>query len=428
MSEPLQSLLKKWRVIFFVSSKPEKKSEDPRIRHLLVRSLFDREFCARTIASEALMEPLEVILQEGWEEMKCSIDQMHQVEHLLLSEVGDFGLQAHRQAICNWTRHGPFYSVQALQNIFPKTPAIICGAGPSLRDSLDDLKEIASGTVLFAAGNANVLLSQAGIEPLICCAIDKNTPPASTSLFPESTWCIQGRVSSQSIRVLQSRKIWVPESGSLPWEKGWGLDLSPFDCGWTAGNVATKLALFMGCDPILFVGLDFCQKEQTEQVSISTLNRRNERVWSKNDWLLSAAWQKALCERHLDVRWVNTSFNGLMEIQGGRTLSLQEFKEKESFLQRDCPALLHAVLEQRTVLHNTNHSLQEWQESLRKSLSFCQKRQEGLLEKEKVYRFYLEPLWALWAPLFEKRASDQDLNLHRTLFFENALQQLIHLK
>ncbi len=403
--------------------------DHPRIRTFEAQSLMQKQLASNEIGWGAVMLTLEVHAAAGWEEMRMRILESHQAAHLLLSEVADYGLEAFSNARANWANNGPFHPLAALKGKFAGTPAIVCGAGPSLEAARPYLES--SGALLFSAGTALALFSQWRVAPHIACVLDKNTPIERLQNFPDAICCLQSRLNPEAIASWKGSKVLAPESGPLPWESWWLGEQESMEFGWTVGNFATKIAHYLGCNPIIWTGMEFCyrgkvkyadQFEQDEAELVETDNRKGESVWTQRDWLAAARWHAELAARHPETRWISTAEEGLPLGDSVETLSWETVAasiQGEANLQ----GRLHSVLKNSEHLVMDPGKQKEWKESAERSLKFCNGFDGKPLELEAVYQFYLAPLWNLWRPLFEREAVGQDIECHRLLFFQRLLNQ-----
>ena len=226
--------------IFWIDSQ-ESASLNPRFFHL--QTPLQIPLFAKEIAWKAIMQELKVIAAPGWEEAAQKVEEYHLAAHLLLSEVADFGLQAFQNARANWEQ-GPFHELSSLEGSFQGRPAIICGAGPSLELAAPLLGALGSKALLIAAGSAIAPLMKRKVPIHLACALDKEAPDYEV---PNVPCCVQSRVNSKWLKKLKGPKILAQESGPIPWEEWWLETDAPPSFGWTVGNFATQVALFLGC-------------------------------------------------------------------------------------------------------------------------------------------------------------------------------------
>jgi hypothetical protein len=189
----------------------------------------------------------------------------------------------------------PRYLLQTLQNLpviaregdaasldhsFRGMPAVIVGAGPSLDENLAELKRWNDRCVLISADTALAPLERAGLQPNLAVAVDPSEWNARHLAAPrkiDDTWLVaEGSLHPSIFPRFAGRTFTFEVSGHEPWPwmathalkrgrlRAWGsVVTSAFD-----------LAFRMGCNPIVFAGLDlaftggrtYCRHTAHEQV------------------------------------------------------------------------------------------------------------------------------------------------------------------
>jgi hypothetical protein len=152
-------------------------------------------------------------------------------------------------------------------------PAFVVGVGPSLDESIKDLKDAKNRSVIISTDAALRALLANGITPDLVvsfdCKVDQkrlweNVPrgtniPAllNSCTHPDTiaSWpgpiLFYNQFHTQDDLCHRILPIVLPELGQIP-------------SGGTVGNMATFAAHLMGCDPICCVGMDFSYKDMTE--------------------------------------------------------------------------------------------------------------------------------------------------------------------
>jgi hypothetical protein len=438
--EELCALLQVNKTVYLIDTELEisafPQSNHPGLQIRVIKNLVQEELFAQEIAWCSVMQALTIRASSSWERMRQRIEEHRETAHLLLSETADFGVEAFYNAMVNWKTHGPFYSFEALKDKFFEIPAIVCGAGPSLCEALPLLRSFSSHALLFAAGSAWPIFSEYNLEPHVGFALDKQMPVESfLKIFPfSSPCCIQSRLNPGCMALLHEKKILFPENGPLPWENWWLGHWTEQEAGWTVGNLATRAAVAMGCNPIIWVGMDFCYQNEQKYAapgvhSLETLltiqNGLKETVLTQRDWLAAARWSQSLAAQYPKIRFINTSQRGLLIEQPIQTVPVSTIS---TYLmrERDIQGHLHRVLQSAPEITPCRDKWAEWELSVGRCLNYCHLFDGKKLEKEVVYQAYLDPLWTIWRPLFERETPDQNLELHRLLFFQNVLHSLIN--
>ncbi|MBN1676885.1 MAG: motility associated factor glycosyltransferase family protein [Kiritimatiellae bacterium] len=149
--------------------------------------------------------------------------------------------------------------VDALRGAFPQKPAVVVAAGPSLEDALQTLPRVCKQFVVICTGTALKPLRRAGVEPDLVVSVDashKTGPQFETAcehlylacsslafppVLPKFKGLFSGYHSSNPVGA------WVSRFGTPK-----GLIAA---CG-TVTASAMDLAVKMGCNPVLTVGMD----------------------------------------------------------------------------------------------------------------------------------------------------------------------------
>lgn len=147
---------------------------------------------------------------------------------------------------------------------FHKIPAIICGAGPSLAKHLPFLETLLDKAVVFAGGSALNVLNGAGFQPHFGAGIDPNSAQhtrLSQNTAYEVPFFYRNRMHREAFRMIHGPRLYITGSGGYEtaayFEKKLGIKGGEeLDEGHNVINFCIEVANAMGCDPILFVGMD----------------------------------------------------------------------------------------------------------------------------------------------------------------------------
>lgn len=378
------------------------------------------------------------------------LEEWQRDAQLLIAEASDFGWRAVRNVCGNLQRVCSALDRQgsALQGRFRGVPALICGAGPSLTPQLHRLGALRDRALLFAAGSARQALNHAGIVPHFAAVLDPDPPTdrvvegrakqvplfyqlrASPALLSQSTGPMLWMSGNELLQVEQ----WLVEEG--------GITYSPFDAGWNAATFGAALALHLGCDPIILIGVDLAATDAqiytpgvrptcSEQASLIQVGN----VHTKRDWLAAARWLSALASAHPGTRFLNASLGGL-SIEGIASLSLGEVATRDLGESRDLARWVQTELQQLPLFAPLiAQPLQRLWGSIDKTGALCQSALEALartdsrsvllaeldLEEALCFKTILDPLWNIWKHLILRQCTEpQGRSLHRMLFFQTV--------
>ena len=202
--------------------------------------------------------------------------------------------------------------VSTLLEAFSGLPAIVVGAGPSLDNSLGELRKTKNRALLIAVDTAVRPLLAARIRPHVIVAVD---PQRANALHLTDVADTRGMwlVAEGSI----DPSVWRPFSGHTfnfkvsdhhpwPWLRAHGTDRGTLRAWGSVLTTAFDFACHLGCDPVVFVGADlahtdglpYCQRtiHTPERSDVLTVTARaNEFA----EWLQRE--QKPTCEE-TDIR------------------------------------------------------------------------------------------------------------------------------
>ncbi|MFT4553577.1 MAG: hypothetical protein ACI9S8_002218 [Chlamydiales bacterium] len=152
---------------------------------------------------------------------------------------------------------------EKLQNTFPQIPAIICGAGPSLQKNAHVLKTLQNKALIFAPGSSISALDKYGIEPHFGGSADAH-PAQYGRMVNHSNYempvIYKSRINQHAYHALHGPRIYSYGNTHYPildqLEQKLNLHKHILDNGLSMQHHLTEWACFLGCNPIIYVGLD----------------------------------------------------------------------------------------------------------------------------------------------------------------------------
>ncbi len=381
------------------------------------------------------------------ETLKKTLQTLLDCMILSVSDYKDFGIEVLKNIYQNFLKINPFF-LQKMQGALDKTPAIICGAGPSLDQHITDLKKYAQNAVVFAGGSAIEALQGSQTPLHFAAAVDpfcdrikwKNLSATQIPLF------YFNRLKHNIITLHQGEKVLAGTSGAHPiedWLYNTGeLPLLHVDGGWDVTNFSAAVAAYLGCDPIIFIGVDHCGFEDRmycnhvlpdarEEEFIDSKNMQGDPVLSKRDWIMSTHWLSQFIQNTSHLQWFNCSRTGL-KIEGASSRSLESIFQsigKDRDLAGECHAIMENMQQDAPTKSQKAERLQELADSFKEVEKLCfreisrlRESQEdpfptlALLESEPAYLYILEPLWTIWQFAMHRKWQS-DPQLQRMLFF-----------
>lgn len=136
-------------------------------------------------------------------------------------------------------------------------PAILCSAGPSLVKELPLIKQLQDRAIIIAADGALAALVRAGIRPHLVTAVDSSeliTHHVEGFDLPSTHLVAHVVLHPSAMKAWTGPKAMAHRDGDHFSQLG--LELPTFDVSLSSGNMAFRLAQYMGCNPIVLVGQD----------------------------------------------------------------------------------------------------------------------------------------------------------------------------
>jgi hypothetical protein len=386
---------------------------------------------------------------------------------LLASDYSDFGIKIWKNIRKNSAFFPLSYFGEALKASFQKIPAIICGAGPSLAKNIHLLHELTDRALIFAGGSSLKILSDHQITAHFAASLDPDPPYRrflEQSAF-EVPFFFQSRLSSELLLLVQGVYLWISDSGGYPLERWLAETLHmsdrPFEAGWNVGNFCSALAVHLGCDPIIFVGMDLsCSGERVYAPGVEepferekfllVHNTGGKPFYSRRDWVMAAEWTESCMLKNPDRLFINATEGGI-GFKGMKHASLQEVKEDYlTSFSYDLQAAVHAAIQNLKTMPVTQEAIKDaWHtidESFARVEAYCDRLlslmqahypasphekgeyvlTEFELDEELVAIKFLNPLWDVWKFVFKRKMPDRFAphygeELSKLLFYKRVI-------
>lgn len=169
-------------------------------------------------------------------------------------------------------------SANRMKSKFRDIPAIIVSAGPSLNKNIHKLKEISNG-LIFTGGRTLGALVDMEIEPDFVCAVD----PLKESYELVEKYISEVKcplvfyegTNSDIVEKHRGHKIFSTNSEFI--RESFKEDIISLSGGGSVAHSMTLLALYMGCNPIIFIGQDLAYTDDKVHAECA------ENTWGKNE-------------------------------------------------------------------------------------------------------------------------------------------------
>lgn len=224
---------------------------------------------------------------------------------------------------------------------FNQVPAILCGAGPSLQKNLPLLKTLSEHALIFAGGSALNVLNAAGFQPHFGAGIDPN-PAQLKRLSQNSAYEVpffyRSRMYHPAFEMIHGPRLYITGAGGYDtaeyMEEKLHIEGEWLDEGHNVVNFCVEVANALGCNPIIFVGMDlaFTEMEQyakgvledaaIKQSTILDVDNEEDKAFLKPDifgkptytlwkWVAESDWIADFAETHPLIKMINCTEGGI---------------------------------------------------------------------------------------------------------------------
>lgn len=396
---------------------------DPQVSLYAIESLDEEEPLFGWLSWSYLGKPLAFKALPSYEknepalvkdlEMRLIFDAAKKEE--MVDEYLKYGIVYYR----NFYRNAPLlaesYDGQKLYGHFQGTPAIICGAGPSLEKNKDLLKGLYDKALIFAGGSSLNALKAAGITPHFGAGIDPNPTYyyrlLSTSSL-EVPFFFRLRMHDEALRQVKGKKLYIPGAGgydTAAWlEEKLGIQSEELDEGHNVVNFCTEIALRLGCSPIIFVGLDLAYTDLKEyakgvvdnpQMTEEELAKRfgdtspvirldiyGEPVYTQWKWVAESEWITKLQHEHPETPFLNATEGGI-GMEHVPLITLQEAIERYCGKEKPLQQSIQTLINQAAFSTITKEKVISCLDELKTDLMQCQGYLHILLEELEISRY-----------------------------------------
>lgn len=244
-------------------------------------------------------------------------------------------------------------------NAFKGIPAIIAGAGPSLSLNRHLLPELKDRALLIGGGTSINALNAGNVQPHLGVGIDPN-PSFYNRILSSTAWEVPFiyyyRMYHPALSLVHGDKIFTDFAPGISIPKwlhkqlGASFDITIAKEMFNVINFATLVAVQLGCNPILFVGIDLAYtgdasyaaglKGVASQVSSTSFTTKtaSEEVIIREDifgkpiktlwkWALESLWYSKLKLEYPGITFINCTEGGL-GFYGVQNQTLEEASKK----------------------------------------------------------------------------------------------------
>lgn len=278
-----------------------------------------------------------------------------------------------------------FHGTQLFKK-FRGVPAIICGSGPSLAKNLSLLKEFEHKALIIAGGSALTALSFQSILPHVAAAFGADSlqeKRLKNHLAFETPLFFQNRLFYRVCWETHGPRLVINKPEGYPIIDWFEEKIETHEKGSTEGGVSivnfcTSLARDLGCNPIIFVGLDLAytkgswysqgvmsseEQSKTKAPShgwkevITRKDLHNRDIQTTWNWLAEAEWIENFAELNQENFQLINATEGGLKIQNLPHIPLKEVAEKYLKRNFDIKGRLHTEIIQNNLEHITTNTI-----------------------------------------------------------------------
>jgi len=361
----------------------------------------------------------ELMLDPICSYVKDTLRKIELGKHLAICDVADLGKKVFQNIAIN-SRQLISKRGANLKNAFEKVPAIICGAGPSITGEIEKIGKIKEHALIFAGGSALNVLAKKGVTPHFSGGVDPGAPfeKFQTHLGFLTPFFYQMRISHENLSLIHHEPICFGESNGALFSNFLEdkFDLPSFSSGWCVGNFLSNIALYLGCDPIIFIGMDFSYTIGNKYAD-STKGPSQDQVVQK-DFVMAKEYTEKLINDHPHTKFINASQWGSDSLSDALPYKVQE----------DLEGLIHQRLQECPMLAFNKRDL----EDLYKSFMFCKDafvkdfaNSEKIVKKQSAFVYILSPVWNIFASLILSQSKgdmmEEEKKMHQYVFFQKVI-------
>lgn len=330
-------------------------------------------------------------------------------------------------------------NLEGLKGSFEGIPAVICGAGPSLNQAIQPLKELNNKALVFAGGSTITALSRKGVDVSLSFAVDPNEEEyerLKQSQDFQSPLFYATRVHPKIFRFFNGELGYFRTCTGGAFEKALEdiLDITqePFhkgmkDEGLSVTVLCLAAAIAMGCYPIFLVGIDLAYTENKcyaddvvldndfnpedrlgRDLKLIEKNTQNELVTTNLKWIMESEVISHFAKLHDHIEFYDCVTSGL-GFKGIEKCSLENMLRKcqDSY---DLKGLVHQKLVQLPHLSKYKEQLFSYLKELKNSFKTCLALSDQIIDRAHCIsgeEYEEDPLISLYIIEFEEELADQ---------------------
>lgn len=277
-----------------------------------------------------------------FEELGYKIVYDTTMKNALVEEYLKYGASFFRNFYPNILNLSGSFWGNALFGKFKGIPAIICGAGPSLEKQIDKLGNLKDHALIFAGGSSlNGILAK-NVLPHFGAGIDPNPTQLErldASQAAKVPFFYRSRMLVEASKKIRGQRLYISGVGGYDvadfYEKKLDLESEFLDEGHNVVNFCTEVAVRMGCNPIIYVGMDLAftdMKAYSTGIDDAKRDKNREELFSAEDqeyrgiekkdiygeptitlwkWIAESDWLSRFAKEHPSLTFINATEGGI---------------------------------------------------------------------------------------------------------------------
>ncbi len=189
-------------------------------------------------------------------------------QNIVFRELANYGILFYKNFYPNLLELPLAYDGQGLFNKFKNIPAIICGAGPSLNKQIPMLRKNYGKALIFAPSSSQSALTAQGVWPHFGVTLDPSVNTFQQQYMQrgfEVPVFYQNRIYNEALQNMHGPRLFLPDETFYlieDWfEEQLNLNQQALEGGYSSISAALIIAQALGCNPIIFVGVELSKSQ-----------------------------------------------------------------------------------------------------------------------------------------------------------------------
>lgn len=310
------------------------------------------------------------------------------------------------------------FLINKFKNKFKDKPAIVLGAGPSLKYSFETLKRLQNNALFIAGGSAITCLSKMGILPHLGVIIDPNFEEYQRMKEAEAfeiPMIYSTRVNSGVFKTFNGPlgyikseicgffEVWLDEELKITSKS---LYKKKLEKALTVTTVSLMLAKFLGCNPIILDGIDLAYSQnqrysvdiiKNNQINSSqtsnietylTKDKHNNEIYTNLNWEIEKDWIKTFAKDNKKIKFLNATKDG-MKINNIEDISILEIEKNYLKTSFDFKSYIHFLSQENMISNAKEKDFDSMKISLKNSFKRCSEYLQDIINNNPEYKAIL---------------------------------------